>query len=119
MNIRITINGTPVDATLNDTSTAQDFAALLPLTLSLTDFQQTEKIADLTRRLYTSGAPDGAGRAGDLAYFAPWGNLAMYYRGEGGDPYPGLIIIGHMAESGVELLSDAGGDVNVTIEEAL
>lgn len=63
MNIRLAIDGTPVDATLNDSAAARDFAAQLPLTLNLTDFHQAEKIADLPRRLSTSGAPDGAAPA--------------------------------------------------------
>ncbi|MDX2546473.1 cyclophilin-like fold protein [Streptomyces sp. WI04-05B] len=73
MNIRITIDGTPVDATLNDSAAARDFAAQLPLTLSLTDFHRNEKIADLPRPLSASGAPSGVHpRTGDLAYYAPW-----------------------------------------------
>lgn len=116
MNIRLAIDGTPVDATLNDSAAARDFAAQLPLTLNLTDFHQAEKIADLPRRLSTSGAPDGAApRAGDLAYYAPWGNLAVFYRG--GSHATGLIIIGHMADSGIKQLSGAD-EVDVTIEEA-
>ena len=77
MNLRLTIDGRPVTATLNDSAAARDFAALLPLTLNLSDFHETERIADLPRRLSTSGAPEGAEpKAGDLAYYAPWGNLA-------------------------------------------
>jgi hypothetical protein len=118
MNIRITINGTPVDATLNDSSAARDFAAQLPLILKLTDFHKNEKIADLPRRLSTSGAPNGVHpRTGDLAFYAPWGNLAIYYRD--GSPSAGndLIILGHMPESATKPLAD-NDEVNVTIEDA-
>lgn len=62
-------------------ATARDFAARLPLTLTLRDFNQAEKIADLPHRLPTSGAPAGADpRVGDRVYYAPWGTLASYYR---------------------------------------
>ncbi|MFC8666487.1 cyclophilin-like fold protein [Streptomyces sp. NPDC057199] len=118
MNIRITLDGTPVDATLNDSAAARDFAAQLPLTLNLTDFHQNEKIADLPRRLSTSGAPSGVHpRTGDLAYYAPWGNLAIYYRD--GSPSTGndLIILGHMPESATETLAE-NDEVNITIEDA-
>ncbi|NGO07997.1 hypothetical protein G5C60_10130 [Streptomyces sp. HC44] len=117
MNIRLTIDGTAVDATLNDSAAARDFAAQLPLTLNLTDFHQNEKIADLPRRLSTSGAPAGVHpRAGDLAYYAPWGNLAVYYRD--GSPSTGtdLIILGRMPESATAQLADKG-EVTVTIED--
>ncbi|GAA3767908.1 cyclophilin-like fold protein [Streptomyces phyllanthi] len=118
MNIRITIDGTPVDATLNDSAAARDFAAQLPLTLNLTDFHQNEKIADLPRPLSTSGAPSGVRpRTGDLAYYAPWGNLAIYYRD--GSPSIGndLIVLGHMPESATEPFAD-NDEVGVTIEDA-
>lgn len=81
MKIRITIDGTPITATLEDNATARDFASLLPLTLTLEDYASTEKISDLPRRLSTEGAPAGADPdVGDIAYYAPWGNLAIYYK---------------------------------------
>lgn len=116
MNIRLTVDGHPVAATLNDSATARDFAALLPLTLNLSDFHQTERIADLPRRLSISGAPEAAaGKAGDLAYYAPWGNLAVFYRDGGSDPAPGLVILGRVTADDIERLATA---VKVTIEAA-
>ncbi|WTL77199.1 cyclophilin-like fold protein [Streptomyces sp. NBC_01518] len=114
MNIRLTIDDHRLDATLNDSATARDFAALLPLTLNLSDFHETEKIADLPRRLSTSGAPDAAeAKPGDLAYYAPWGNLALYYRGSGSSD-AGLIILGSV-HGDTERLATA---TEVTIETA-
>lgn len=114
MNIRLTIGGHPVAATLNDSPTARDLAAQLPLTLSLRDLNQAEKIADLPRRLSTSRAPEGADpEVGDLAYYAPWNQLATYYRDA---PYAtGLVILGHMADGGAEQLATAD---EITIEAA-
>lgn len=112
MAIRVTIDGRPVDATLNDSPAARDFADLLPLTLDLKDFHQTERIADLPRRLTTSGAPDPAvPRAGDLAYYAPWGNLALYYR-DGDSASADLLILGHVDADGL------GTADRITIEAA-
>ncbi|WP_326663266.1 cyclophilin-like fold protein [Streptomyces canus] len=114
MNIRLTLNGHRIAATLNDSATARDFAAQLPLTLSLRDFHQAEKIADLPRKLSTSGAPEGADpEVGDLAYYAPWNQLATYYRDA---PYAaGLVPLGRMAQGGVEQLATAD---EITIEAA-
>ena len=82
MKIRITIDGTIITGTLADSAAGRDFAALLPMTLALTDYAATEKIADLPRRLDTRGAPPGhEPRPGDIAYFAPWGNLALFHKG--------------------------------------
>lgn len=80
MKIRIDIEGSkqPLFATLPMTPTVQDFAKQLPLTLTLKDYDSTEKIADLPTKLTTQNAPNGyAGKAGDLTYYAPWGNLAF------------------------------------------
>ncbi|MDQ0791610.1 cyclophilin-like fold protein [Streptomyces sp. B1I3] len=97
MDIRVTIDGRPVDATLNDSPPARDFAELLPLTLELEDFHQAEKVVDLSSGLSTSGGPEGAApRAGDVGYYAPWGQLVLYYRDV---PYAdGIIILGRLAD---------------------
>ncbi|MFI1360593.1 cyclophilin-like fold protein [Streptomyces sp. NPDC020898] len=114
MNIRLTLNGRHISATLNDSATARDLAAQLPLTLSLRDLNEAEKIADLPRELSTSGAPEGADpEVGDLAYYAPWNQLATYYRDA---PYAaGLVLLGHMADGGTEQLATAD---EITIEAA-
>jgi hypothetical protein len=114
MDIRVTLDGRPVDATLNDSPAARDFAGLLPLTLDLEDFHQTERVADLPRRLTTSGAPEPAApKAGDLAYYAPWGNLALFYR-DGPSASADLLILGHIDADTDRL---AGAD-RITIEAA-
>ena len=74
-------NGESVTATLGGGASARAFRALLPLTVELTDFNATEKIADLPKRLATEGEPPGVDpEPGDLAYYAPWGNLAIFYK---------------------------------------
>lgn len=81
MRISIDVNGTHLTATLDDNSTARDFMSLLPLTLTLEDYNATEKISDLPKKLSTSGAPAGIDpTTGDITYYAPWGNLAIFYK---------------------------------------
>lgn len=47
---------------------------------------------------HTSGAPEAADpRAGDLAHYAPWQNLALFRRA--GETSPGLVILGHLSDS--------------------
>jgi hypothetical protein len=114
MDIRVTLDGRPVDASLNDSPAAGDFAELLPLALDLEDFHQTERIADLPRGLSTSGAPEPrAPKAGDLTYYAPWGNLALFYR-DGDSANADLLILGHI-DADADLLSGAD---RITIEAA-
>jgi hypothetical protein len=113
--IRIQLEGRSVTATLGQSQAARDFLSLLPLTLTLTDYNATEKIADLPRKLSTSGAPAGVDPdIGDITYYAPWGNLAIFYRDFGYSS--GLVRLGRL-DSGVDVLSRRG-PVRVTIERA-
>jgi hypothetical protein len=99
-----------------DSETTRDFISLLPLTLTLSDYAQTEKVSDLPRRLSTAGAPEGADPdVGDIAYYAPWRNLAIYYREFGYSS--GLVKLGRI-ESGVDELARMRGDFTITIELA-
>ncbi|MFG2576172.1 cyclophilin-like fold protein [Streptomyces sp. NPDC048481] len=114
MTIRVTLDGRPAEATLNGSPAASDFAALLPLTLQLEDFHSTERVADLPRKLDTSGAPEPvAAKAGDIAYYAPWGNLALFYQ-DGPAPSADLLILGHLDASADQL----GRAKRITIEPA-
>jgi hypothetical protein len=66
-------------ATLDDTPAGHDFAALLPLELTLSDYNATEKVADLPRERDTRAAPASyTPKTGDVTYYAPWGNLAIF-----------------------------------------
>ncbi|MBD2046757.1 hypothetical protein H6F78_14335 [Coleofasciculus sp. FACHB-64] len=113
MKINIQIGNKVVPATLIDSKTTQDFISLLPLTLTLKDYVNTEKISDLPRRLSTEDAPPGTDPAvGDIAYYAPWGNLAMYYNDFGYSN--GLIILGKI-DGDIEALN-VPGSVEATIE---
>lgn len=80
MRIRIIVEGNELTATIEDTAVGRDFATLLPLDLTLEDYHGIEKIAGLPKRLSTKGAPAGVDPdVGDITYYAPWGNLALFY----------------------------------------
>ncbi|BAY09651.1 hypothetical protein NIES2098_28140 [Calothrix sp. NIES-2098] len=113
MKINIKVKDKVVTATLIDSKTTQDFIALLPLTLTLKDYAKTEKISYLPKKLSIEDAPPGSDPAvGDIAYYAPWGNLAMFYRDSG---YAnGLVILGKI-DGGIEAFN-LPGSVNVTVE---
>ena len=113
MKISLKLQDKTLMATLYDTPTARNFASMLPLTLTLEDYSKTEKISDLPKKLTNEGAPAGADPSvGDIAYYAPWGNLALFYRDFGYSN--GLIILGKL-DSGTEALN-VPGSVKVTIE---
>lgn len=113
MKIRMELKGRAITATLVDSETSRDFALLLPLTLTLRDYASTEKVSDLPRKLSTTGAPEGIDpEIGDITYYAPWGNLAIFYKDFG--YASGLIKLGKL-DSGVDALSVPGA-LTVTIE---
>ena len=115
MKIKITIDDdTVVTATMENNQAAKDFVALLPLTLTLEDYARTEKIGNLPRRLSTEDAPPGSDPAvGDITYYAPWRNLAIFYRDFGYSD--GLVILGKI-DSGIEVLN-VPGSVEATMEQ--
>ena len=113
MKIRIKVGDMALTATLIDSKTSRDFLSLLPLTLTLKDYAGTEKISDLPKRLSTEDAPSGSDPSvGDITYYAPWGNLAVFYRDFG--YASGLVILGKI-EGGIEALQ-VPGSVKVSIE---
>jgi hypothetical protein len=106
---RISISGQ-----LEDNPSARDFASLLPLTMVLEDYARTEKIAYLPRKLSTADAPQAIDPSvGDIAFYAPWGNLAIFYRDFGYSS--GLIKLGTIDPSAVAALSRSGSE-QATIE---
>lgn len=114
MKISMDVNGTPVTATLDDNATSRDFIALLPLTLTLEDYNGTEKISDLSKKLSTTGAPEGVEPSvGDIAYYAPWGNLAIFYKDFRYSP--GLVKLGRI-DSGADAFRGPG-TLRVTIQK--
>ena len=113
MKIRISMNGNEITATLVDNATSRDFVSLLPLKLKLEDYGETEKIGYLPRKLSTEGAPPGSDPSiGDVSYYAPWGNLALFRRDFRYST--GLINLGKI-ESGLEEI-EAPASVEVTID---
>lgn len=113
MRLRLTINGKSVTASLEDNATSRDFVSLLPMTIKLDDYASTEKISYLTRKLTMAGAPAGVDPSvGDITYYAPWGNLAIFYKDFGYSK--GLVKLGSI-DSGAEVL-DVPGPLMVTIE---
>jgi hypothetical protein len=111
--IRIEMGGKVMTATLEDSLTTRDFVSLLPLTLPGEDHGAFEKITYLPRKLTREGAPDGVTPlAGDVGYYAPWGNLALFHSDFRYSP--GLIRLGRFT-SAIDALR-VSGPVEVKID---
>lgn len=114
--IRLMIGDSVLTVTLVDGVAARDFASQLPLQLTLRDYAGKEKVCDLPRRLTTEGEPAGMDPdVGDLTYYAPWGNIAIFYRDFG--YAEGLVKLGRV-DSGVETLVNQRGELSVRFELA-
>lgn len=112
--IRLTFGDTVLTATMLDNETSRDFISQLPLTLTFEDHARTEKISYLPKRLSTQNAPSGSDPSvGDLTYYAPWGNLAIFYQDFG--YASGLIRLGKI-DSGIEKLGSMNGKFTVKVE---
>jgi hypothetical protein len=113
--IKLTFNNEEVIVKMDDNPTSKDFLSLLPLTLTFEDYAGTEKISYPANKLSTEEAPSGIDpTVGDFTYYAPWGNLAIFYKDFGYSN--GLIKLGEI-ESGVETFQDINSDFTVTIEK--
>jgi len=104
MKIRLTIGEKALTAKLSNSATARDFASLLPLTLKMNDLFQREKYAHLPRALSNGGTHTQTYALGDIAYWSPGPDVAVFYRHDGEViPDPGIIVLGRVA-SGLETL---------------
>jgi len=116
MKILLKTANTTLTATLLDTPATRDLFAQLPLTLDLSDYASTEKIAYLPRKLTTRDAPSGsAPEVGSVAYYAPWGNLALFYKDFGYSR--GLILLGSIDGDDIDTLAHLPNG-KLTIERA-
>jgi hypothetical protein len=113
MKVRLRFEEDELTATLIASKTTQDFISLLPLTLTLEDYGNTEKISYPPRRLSTDAAPAGIDPSvGDITYYAPWGNMAIFIRDF--EYSSGLVLLGKI-DGDIEALN-VSGPVNVMIE---
>jgi hypothetical protein len=113
MKLKITVGEKIVSAILYDNPATRDFISQLPLTLTFTDYNSTEKISDLAKKLSIKDAPAGfKPSAGDITYYAPWGNLAVFYKNFSYSS--GLISLGKIT-SGIDALHE-DGTIEVKIE---
>lgn len=109
--VKFTWDGGEAVAELNGSAAAESLAAMLPLTLDFEDFNGTERIAYTDEKIDVSGAPASyTPKAGDVTVYAPWGNIAVFYR-----PFResrGLVPLGRFV-AGADKISALGKSVRL------
>ncbi len=113
LRLRLTFADQDFTATLEDSPSARELFAMLPLDITIEDYSTNEKIAYLPRKLTEEGSNRFSNETvGDLCYYVPWGNLAMFH-----GPYRwsrGLIRLGRLDQGAKPLL--VRGEFSLQIE---
>src|SRR5947207_6104501 len=117
MKIKIAIGGRILTARLADNATAQDFASILPLHVTMNDLFGREKYGDLPKALSKNGPSKNKYEVGEIAYWSPAKQFAVYYHQDGETiPSPGIIPIAKI-DACTEVFK-VPGSVKVMIEIA-
>lgn len=113
--INVIVGDTTLSASLDNSPAARDFASMLPLELTLSEYAGNEMVADLGRKLDTTGAPASyKPKTGDITQYSPWSNLAIFTK-----PFSasrGLIRLGEF-DGPIDALT-VGGNVTARLERA-
>lgn len=96
---------------LNDSQAAKELHDQLPLTLKVENYSDNEKIFYPSKELKTSGTPKSRGSKGSLAYYAPWGDVVMFYEAAGSAS--GLYELGTVVSGGDDI-SKLSGEITVS-----
>ncbi len=95
---------------LNASPAAQALYAQLPLSIDIENYSNNEKIFHPPQKLPTHKTPLADARNGTLAYYAPWGNVVMFYADFGAAR--GLYELG-VVLSGREHIKSMSGTIQI------
>ena len=112
--VKMTVGENELYIAIYDNPTSRDLLSKLPLTLNFEDYNATEKISYLPETLTTEDAPDSFDPdIGDVALYAPWGNLSVFYKDFRDSA--GLVSIGHIDED-IEILTRTDDSFTAVLE---
>ncbi|UFS63051.1 hypothetical protein LOH54_02740 [Sulfurimonas sp. HSL-3221] len=106
MQISVHANGNTTRFQLNDSPASKALYDQLPLSIEVEDYGSNEKIFYPPKKLATEDTPPADAKAGTLAYYAPWGDVVMFYRAFG--KASGLYELGHALEGGEHIQTMSG-----------
>lgn len=112
--ISITVGDTVISAELNDSEAAREFAAALPMTVSMTRMGEHEYYGSLDTPLTHTEDLQTGYTVGDLAFWTP-GNLFAVYFDEPDEAPEGLMILGRIT-SNMDVFDDMASSVEMQIE---
>ena len=98
---------------LNDSLAASQLYAQLPLTVEVEPFSNNE-MTFYPEALSVEDMPLSDGKPGSLSYYAPWGDVVMFYAPC--TPNSSLYELG-TAVSGAEHIANLSGTITVSVVE--
>ncbi|MCI1210033.1 MAG: cyclophilin-like fold protein [Treponema sp.] len=111
MNILVKNDTYTVEFELNETSVSKDFLKKLPMAVIIENFGDCEKTF-IIKNLDVSAAEEKNCPAGTLAYYAPWGKIALLY--DNFSAFPELYVLGH-AVAGKDAIAKLYGKVEISV----
>ncbi len=114
--IKLEIQGESINVELEDNEASREFLKQLPLSLEFIDYVGKEKIAHLPKPLSVKNTAGYDPQIGDLFYFAPWGNIGIFYAKQ--PPYNGLVYLGKVLDSkSLEILKSQKKNFKVVLSK--
>lgn len=110
MKISIESNAKVIVFALNSSDAAKELYDQLPLTIKVENYSNNEKIFYPPKKLNTSNTPLANAKNGTLAYYAPWGDVVLFYKDFG--TASGLYELGNII-SEKEYIKDISGTVEI------
>lgn len=111
MNIVVSKNDIEIIFELNDSTASKELLEQLPLEIEVENFGNNEKIFYPPYRLNTSNTPSANAKNGTLAYYAPWGDVVMFYKDFGSAS--GLYDLGSVV-SGKDFIKKLDGKIKIS-----
>ncbi|QKF82609.1 cyclophilin-like fold protein [Halarcobacter ebronensis] len=110
MTINVYSNGNTIVFKLNESNASKELYAQLPLSIETENFGNNEKIFYPPIKLSIKNTPVANAKAGTLAYYAPWGDVVMFYKDFGS--VRGLYELGSVV-SGSENIKNIFGKIEI------
>ncbi len=105
LNMKLSSQGKSINVTLTEKETVTSLCNALPLTLTFSDFNNSEKIAYLPQSVELEYTEEGhQPKSGDLCIYKPWGNLCIFYKDYRYSE--DLIYLGHIDEEDLSFVLD-------------
>ena len=114
MKISIHSNKKIILFALNNSDAAKELYHQLPLRIEIENYNNNEKIFYPPKKLSTTNTPKANANSGNLAYYAPWGDVVIFYKDF--EAAHGLYELGE-AIQGEDYIKELSGIVEIKAED--